>query len=104
MLIGKEKQIALNCIQQLEERLANYEKYGYPKSIGMQGLFEMNTKDTINFKIQNIKQIIHGPGKNSIGDIEMYCKSHFTPNSIEDQIEAAQKFHKKHNIKPIGRK
>lgn len=105
MLNGKEKQIALDCVSKLEDRLTEYQKFGFPKAIGMQGLFEMNTKDTIEYKIKNIKQIIHRPGKDSLADIEPYCKSHLpqATDEAEQQRKFVEKLHKKYNIKPLRR-
>jgi hypothetical protein len=77
MLSKTDERLALLCIDKLEKLIVKYEKEGYPESIGMKGLFELNTKDMIQYKIKNIKKLIVQKEKASIEDVQYFCNSDF---------------------------
>jgi hypothetical protein len=96
MLSKKDEQLAILCINKLENLIVKYEKEGYPKSIGMKGLFELNAKDMIQYKIKNIKKLIFQKEKASIEDVQYFCNSDFDLVSHElqkqEQERKKQKF------------
>ena len=95
MLSKKDEQLALLCINNLENLIVKYEKEGYPKSIGMRGLFELSTKDMIQYKIKNIKKLIFQKEKVSIEDVQYYCNSDFDLISHELQKQEQERKTKK---------
>lgn len=78
MLLGSDREYALNCIKSNEKQLQKLKHKLDPVS----GVYYPNIPDNVNnkisieYNIKMIKEIMDRPGKDTLEDIAMYCHNY----------------------------